>query len=226
MSSPSTRRLGRPRDRSLPSRRREQILDSAARVFAERGYPETDLEVVAARIGLSKGTIYRYFPSKTALFLAAVDNGMRRLLAAVEVSRDDAQDPLQIIARAIRAYLEFFDGEPHFAELLIQERAQFRDRKKHTYFEYRDANLGPWRELIGQSIASGQLRDVPVDRVVSNLGNLMYGTMFTNRIAGRRQTIDQQWRDILDIVFHGILSEAYRGGHPTLVDQLGLDARR
>ena len=210
MASTSTRRPGRPRDRALQALRREQILDAAARVFAERGFSDTDLEEVAARIDLSKGTIYRYFRGKTALFLATVDDGMRRMREAIENSREPETEPLNVIALAIRAYLEFFDREPHFAELLIQERAQFRDRKKHTYFEHRDANLGPWRELFQHLIDDGQIRDVPVDRVVNILGDLLYGTMFTNRIAGRRQSVDEQCRDVLDILFHGILTEKSR----------------
>lgn len=210
MASTSIRRPGRPRDRALQALRRAQILDAAGHVFAERGFSDTDLEVVAARIHLSKGSIYRYFRGKTALFLATVDDGMRRLSEAIEGSREPGADPLQVIALAIRAYLEFFDREPHFAELLIQERAQFRDRKKHTYFEHRDANLGPWRELCQSLIDAGRIRDVPVDRVVNILGDLLYGTMFTNRIAGRRQSVDEQWRDVLDIVFHGILTEESR----------------
>ena len=211
MASTSIRRPGRPRDRALQALRREQILDAAARVFAERGFSDTDLEEVARQINLSKGSIYRYFRGKAALFLATVDDGMRRMSEAIEQSRVPDADPLNVIALAIRAYLEFFDREPHFAELLIQERAQFRDRKKHTYFEHRDANLGPWRELFQHLIDAGQIRDVPVDRVVNILGDLLYGTMFTNRIAGRRQSVDQQWRDVLDVVFNGILTEESRG---------------
>ena len=59
--------------------RREQILDAAAEVFAQHGYRNTDVQFVADALQVGKGTVYRYFPSKEALFLAAVDRGMRRL---------------------------------------------------------------------------------------------------------------------------------------------------
>ncbi len=204
-------RLGRPRDPALRARRRQEILDAAMYVFAERGYPETDLEVVGARAGVSKGSVYRYFRSKAALFLATVDHGMKQLTAVIEAQRNLQGDALDSIARAIRAYLEFFEQHPAFVELLIQERAQFRHRKKPTYFRHREANLGPWRELIGDLIQKGRMRDIPVERITTVVGDLLYGTMFTNYFAGRKRAVDEQLTDILDIVWHGILGERERG---------------
>lgn len=69
--------------RSLPddikTRREEEILEAAAIYFAECGYSEADTQTLADRLGVGKGTIYRYFPSKRELFLAAVDRLMLQL---------------------------------------------------------------------------------------------------------------------------------------------------
>jgi hypothetical protein len=46
---------------------------------------------------------------------------------------------------------------------------------------------------------------MPVDRITDVLSNLLYGTMFTNAIAGTGKSPDAQARDILDVVFLGIL---------------------
>src|SRR6185369_2200900 len=107
---------------------------------ARRGYQHTEVQLVADELGLGKGTIYLYFPSKEQLFLAAVDRGMRRLCAAVGEAMDRVEDPLGKLATLIRSYLQFFKDRPEHVELLMQERAEFRDRKKPTYFEHREAN--------------------------------------------------------------------------------------
>src|SRR5262249_44766512 len=99
---------------------------------------------------------------------------------------------------------------PECVELMIQERAQFKDRKKPTYFEYREANIGPWVELFRNLIAAGRVRDVPVQRITGVMSNLVYGTMFANYFAGRSCPVEAQVQDILDIVFRGILSESER----------------
>src|SRR3954462_695441 len=73
------RTRGRPKDLSLHDRRREEILEKATAVFAKHGYPNTDVQFIADPLRISKGTVYRYFPSKEQLFLAAVERGVRRL---------------------------------------------------------------------------------------------------------------------------------------------------
>ncbi|MCK4343384.1 MAG: TetR/AcrR family transcriptional regulator [Phycisphaerae bacterium] len=207
MPKATRRKRGRPKDRELTRRRQEEILDAAAKIFAQRGYPKTDVQIVADELRIGKGTIYRYFPTKRDLFLAAVDRGMRRFMEQLDASVAEVDDSLDRIAGVVRVYLAFFDANPAFVELLIQERAEFKDRKKPTYFEHRDANLGPWQELLRGLVAQGRVRDVPVQRITDVLGDLLYGTMFTNHFAGRRRSFEQQAEDILDVVFRGILTD-------------------
>src|SRR5437870_5806627 len=57
-----------PRWRRLPEERPSQIVDAALDVFAERGLAAARIDDIAKRAGLSKGTIYLYFPNKEALF--------------------------------------------------------------------------------------------------------------------------------------------------------------
>ncbi|MBM4005833.1 MAG: hypothetical protein FJ295_21530 [Planctomycetes bacterium] len=120
-------------------------------------------------------------------------------------------DPLEKISRAIRAYLTFFAEHPEHVELLIQERATFKNRKQPTYFQYRQANRGPWRDLLSGLIRDGRLRDdLPVERLLDTLGHLVYGTMFTNHFTGPAATLDEQHHAILQIITRGILSESER----------------
>src|SRR5688500_5349547 len=120
MSIAASRKPGRPVDETLRVRRRKEILDKAAVLFATRGYPDTDTQVLADQLRVGKGTLYRYFPSKRELFLAAVDRVMRRLREVVDAAIEGVEDPLDRVSLAIRAYLDFFAEQPGFVELLIQ----------------------------------------------------------------------------------------------------------
>jgi AcrR family transcriptional regulator len=79
-----------PKWRRKPEERPRQILDAAFEVFAERGLASARLDDIARRAGVSKGTIYLYFPSKEDLFREvvrttvgdAVDDLARRLNGA------------------------------------------------------------------------------------------------------------------------------------------------
>ena len=109
---------------------------------------------------------------------------MRKLREQVDAAVAGVEEPLERIGRGIHAYLTFFAEHPEFVELLIQERAQFKDRKKPTYFEHRETNVERWRALYRSLIAAGRVRDIPVDRIVDVVGALLYGAMFTNYFTG------------------------------------------
>lgn len=190
--------------------RRQQILDTAVQLFAERGFSDTDTQLLADKLQIGKGTLYRYFPSKRELFLAAADRVMRMMRQHVEDHIAGIDEPLDRIAIAIRAFLSFFAEHPEYVELLIQERAQFKDRKKPTYFEHRETNVKRWQAMYRSLIEVGRIRDIPVERITDVMSNLLYGTMFTNYFIGQRNNVEKQARDILDVVFHGILSESER----------------
>ena len=202
---------GKPKRSADPGRRlrrEEQILETAMHLFAEHGYSGTDTQLLAERLHVGKGTIYRYFRSKRELFLATADRVMRLMRQAIDASIEGIEEPLDRIAIAVHAYLAFFAEHPEYVELLMQERAQFKDRKKPTYFVHREVNVRPWRALYRSMIDAGRIRDIPVERISDTMSNLLYGTMFTNYFTGPSQSVEAQTRDILDIVFHGILSES------------------
>jgi AcrR family transcriptional regulator len=210
MTTLSKRPPGRPKDEALQSRRQEEILAAATQVFAEHGYPGTDVQVIADRLGVGKGTVYRYFPSKSALFLAAVDRGVRRLHERVEADTAGLADPIDRIAQAIHSYLAFFAENRELVELFIQERAEFKDRKQPAYFEQRDASCGPWDDLVRRLIAEGRLRDLPLNELRDVTSDLLYGTIFANHFARRDTPHGAQAEQIIDLVFHGILTDRER----------------
>lgn len=198
-----------PNDRR--AERRQAIIEAAAPLFATHGYNDCDMECVAAALGIAKGTLYLYFPGKQDLFFACVDRSMLQMQQTVLGASQTSDEPFERIGRAVRAYLEFFEKHPHYIELLIQERAIFKDRKRPTYFDYRDRNRVVWRALYTQMQADGTIRsDFPVERIMDVVGNLLYGTMFTNHFNGRTATLDEQYRAIMEAVFGGLLSESQR----------------
>ena len=210
MNQDNHRPRGRPRDADRTAQRREEILSAATRLFARHGFPRTDVQLVADELGLGKGTIYRYFPSKRDLFLAAVDRGMRRLTDRIDQAVAACPEPLERMRVGIRTYLAFFFENPDLVELFIQERAEFRDRETPTYFLHRERNVKRWRDEMQAMIEAGRIRSVPVDRITQVIGDLLYGTMFTNYFVRRQIPVERQAADIFDIAFRGILSDDER----------------
>jgi AcrR family transcriptional regulator len=210
VKSASKRRPGRPVNDEIRTRRQEEILDAAAAFFAERGYSEANIQELADILQVGKGTIYRYFATKEALFLATVDRMMQRLTAAIDACIEAMEDPLLEMVEVFKTYLAFFAEHPEFTELLIQERAQFKDRPNPTYFSYREKHMQRHEGLVRSMINKGRLRAVPIDRINDVLADLLYGTMFTNYFTGRNRSLEEQANDLLDIALFGIVSDAER----------------
>ena len=77
---------------------------------------------------------------------------------ALHQAADGVADPVERIAASVEAYFRFFKTHPELVELFIQERAEFKGRRKPAYFEHRDAALGgPWRQMIADLITAGRV---------------------------------------------------------------------
>ena len=175
-------------------------------MFAEHGFAASDVQQIADDLGIGKGTVYRYFSNKESLFLAVVDAAVLRLRHEVDQAAEHASTPLDQIAAGIRAYLAYFRHHPEVVELLIQERAHFRDREQSTYFHHRDQSIARWNDLYRALIADGIVRPIPVGSITDVISEVLYGAMFTNHFNGTSKSIDEQCQEVLDILFHGILS--------------------
>jgi AcrR family transcriptional regulator len=100
------------RDRQREERR-EQILEAALAVFSQKGYHATNVSDVAARAGVSQGTIYWYFESKEALFNSALlsvfeDFGTTSLAAVEEC--ETASEKLSRLAQSMQVFAEGAEG--------------------------------------------------------------------------------------------------------------------
>jgi TetR/AcrR family transcriptional regulator len=95
-----------PRWRRMPEERPRQILDAAFETFAEHGLASARLDDIAKRAGVSKGTIYLYFPSKEDLFREVVRHTVGDAIDDVErrLSGGTATDDLN----------SFMDAHWHF----------------------------------------------------------------------------------------------------------------
>jgi len=94
------------RDRQKLERER-RIVKAAEKLFARKGYGDVAMEDVAARAGLAVGTIYNYFPSKSALLLAIVRSETESLLArARKIIDDPPNDPVAAVSAFTEIFLE------------------------------------------------------------------------------------------------------------------------
>lgn len=108
---------------------RTRILESAAKIFAQKGYTAASLDEVATHAGLTKGAIYWHFKSKSDLFYALLDHRFKRdtenipeQLASIEFS----SNPRQGLVKILHHLLQNLEQEPEWPLLYIEFMGQAR----------------------------------------------------------------------------------------------------
>jgi AcrR family transcriptional regulator len=103
--------------------RKQQLLESAESLFAERGYGPTRVADICAAAGVAKGLFYWYFPSKEAVFTDLVRSMRWQLRRAQGEAMDPAADPLTRIRQGAVASTGFMADHHSYFALLDMERS-------------------------------------------------------------------------------------------------------
>lgn len=98
--------------------RRRQLLDHAAKRFAENGYHPTSVADIVGGLGVGKGVFYWYFDSKEQLFLEILRESQTDLRRAQRDAIADEPDPLRRLELGVRAAFQWWHAHPEIVNLL------------------------------------------------------------------------------------------------------------
>ncbi|GLR83251.1 TetR/AcrR family transcriptional regulator [Azospirillum oryzae] len=158
-----------PRWRRRKEARPQEIVAAAMDVFAERGFAAARLEEVAARAGVSKGTLYLYFPSKDELFKAVIRAAILPNLQQAEALVAAAGGPcFPVLERLLRmvARLIATTRMAVIPRLVIAEAGNFPELAAFYHREVIRRGFGLLAALLRRGIDSGEFRPVAVDPTV------------------------------------------------------------
>jgi AcrR family transcriptional regulator len=193
---------GRPRSEKA----RHAILEAAAELLLLRGLGAVSMDAVAERAGVSKATIYRWWPSKEMLALDALldwaaasaparDTGSLRgdLLALVRPwVREITRQPF---GRVIAALVTEAQSDPQFAEA------------------YRTHFVEPRREAMRAAFARAAKRgEVPADLDVEVAVDLIYGPLYHRLLHGHAPLSGRFGEAVVDMALAGIVNPSSRTG--------------
>lgn len=102
----------------------ERILDAAATLFRERGYRNTDLEDIAAAVGLARNSLYRYYPGKDRILLACVRREMVPFVEELKALTGRYPDPMERLGAWLDAQVDLATGPAHATLEMMAEIRQ------------------------------------------------------------------------------------------------------
>jgi AcrR family transcriptional regulator len=118
MSSATNQRNKRARMTS--AERREQLIEIARKLFAERGFDGTSIEEIAARAEVSKPVVYEHFGGKEGIYAVVVDREVRQLL---DMMRDalTSGHPRELLEQAALALLDYVEQSSDGFRILVRD---------------------------------------------------------------------------------------------------------
>lgn len=99
---------------------RREIIEAAAACFMEQGFHATSIDVVARRMGATKGRVYHHYPSKVDLFFDVHRFGMDLLFEAVLPASRTKGDPLQVLTAMMKAHAMALLEHHTFESVVVQ----------------------------------------------------------------------------------------------------------
>lgn len=216
--SPTPRRRVRPRWQRRPDARPAEILAAAAEVFAASGFARTRLDDVARRARVSKGTLYRYFESKDALFRAMVRASVvTRLAASEEQVRASDASSRELLARLVRRMWDAM-RDPTLAGIIRLVHSELYEFPELARFYFDEVIVRARRLLqsvLDRGIARGEFRadlrgfaarGIPLLMVISAQTQCFFSRLDPDRLP------DEQVLDgILDLTLNGVAARPPAG---------------
>jgi AcrR family transcriptional regulator len=171
-----------PRWKRRKDARPQEVIDAALALFSEFGYSQTRLDDVAARAGISKGTVYLYFASKQDLFEAVIQDRITPWLEAIASQDINDRDTTDQVIRNFLSWgwNQFLETRLYMiTKVVLAESNNFPDLAK-TYLR---EVMGPVHDHMAMLLSRGAARgevagEITPERIKALLAPLSWLSMW------------------------------------------------
>jgi len=197
------------RGRKKTNETRLAIIHCAAEIFSEREFHEVLTDDIAQRLGIGKGTIYRYFGSKEEVYLAAIGEGLKGLHAAVTTVLQQDAGLAATVEAVVRTMVNYFWRQRDFFVLMHRLEPKLKARERADWREYRTEVVGMIRRVIERAAGRGDISRVNARLAVEVLFGMIRGVCVYRAESDRPEDLT---RLVTSIFLRGVAGEA--GGAP------------
>jgi AcrR family transcriptional regulator len=198
------------------ARRREQILEAAVEVFAQKGFAAATVPEIARAAEVAAGTIYLYFPSKRELFVEVIKSFICTAPLLNLINKIPQGDISVIFKSIIKDRLDLVKN-PAFARLpaLMGDVQRDPELKALWLKDFLHPLLGQIAPGYGVMAAMGKFRRYDPDVSARMVGGLIIGFLMLRVIEGETSPLNKKDQekvieDIVNFMLHGLLNDGPR----------------
>ncbi len=157
--------------------KRAAILHHAIETFAGEGFRNADVQVIADRAAVGKGTVYRNFSSKEELFNAATYDVLIRMRDFMFAAIEGIEDPLEQLYALGTAHTTFFARNKSYLEIFVQNRAEFRGTVPPMHKQQHEQMIARLVTIVERGIEAGRIEAADPRGIVMTMATVLYGTI-------------------------------------------------
>ncbi|RJF97826.1 TetR/AcrR family transcriptional regulator [Noviherbaspirillum saxi] len=204
----------KPRWARRKDARPQELLAAALDLFVERGYAATRLDDVAARAGVSKGTLYLYFTNKEELFMAVVRENVVPVLGEAESIIGNFEGPTSALFHEIAyGWWERIGNTKlsGISKLMVAESSNFPEVAKFYHDEVISRGNAMIARMLERGISRGEFRNIDVSQAMNVVCAPMIMLMLWKHTFSTLETKAMQPEKYLDsfidLFLHGVLKQ-------------------
>jgi TetR/AcrR family fatty acid metabolism transcriptional regulator len=198
--------------RSLKEKQRQErealILQAAEEMLIEKGYYETSIDEIAARVGISKGTVYLHFPSKENLVFAIFEHDMQEFLQFVERTMSSSKSARE----KMEAILLFMCGGVFNRRIQLLYSLNTSVGLRHLFLEKKGCTFEIWEQLaarisslLEEGKAAGEFdATLPTPVMLSAFFSLLSPKSYERLMVDGQLTAEEVAKNLGRIYFNGI----------------------
>ncbi|WP_128222315.1 TetR/AcrR family transcriptional regulator [Nocardioides yefusunii] len=159
--------------------RREQLIDVARTVFAERGFEGAAIEEIAARAEVSKPVVYEHFGGKEGLYAVVVDREVTQLLTMMRGALTDG-GPRQLLEASALSLLDYIESHPDGFRILVRDTPI-------------GSSTATFQSIIGD--VASRVEGILADAFKARKLDHRAAPMYTQMLIGATVSLGQWWMD-------------------------------
>ncbi|MGZ3628309.1 MAG: TetR/AcrR family transcriptional regulator [Ktedonobacteraceae bacterium] len=184
--------------------RRNQILDAATKVFAEKGFHPTTIKDIAKEAGIADGTIYNYFENKTALMLGIFDRLNESDKRVEDFSKFTEVDFRSFMKAYLRHRLTLFQtGNFEVFRIVLSEIMINKELRELYYRKILEPTFSMAETYFQQWAATNIIKPINISLAMRAISGMVLGLIVEHIIGD--QTLEKKWDELPDFLTDMIL---------------------
>jgi AcrR family transcriptional regulator len=190
--------------------RRNQILDAATQVFAQKGFHRATIKDIARVAGIADGTIYTYFASKTDVLLGILHRLNESTDREQHLKPESTQDVRTFFSTYLRQRMALFWPNAEVFQAVLPEMLANAELRELYYQQVIAPTLAVGEQYFQAQSATGQVRATDIPLTIRSIAGVIFGLLLFQLLGD--EVIAKRWEELPEVLtsllFDGLQNRA------------------